>query len=122
MTMGPRYLFGTSSPRKMPKESWPAAERPLQALAPINISTLRAHAPMMQPMIERPVVPMTTHLRPNMSDKRPTRRKPMQLESVQMVATQLMFGEFPRSALMIVRVLAGNTQPRYAIVEARHCA
>jgi hypothetical protein len=53
------------------------------------------------------------HLRPNMSDNRPTNVKPIANPAVQEMPTQIMFGDGPMAALIRVSVLAGNTQPRY---------
>lgn len=100
VTMGPLCLLGTSSPRMMLNESWPAAAMPLHTLAPIRASTLLAVAPMMHPIRDRAFVPMVSHFRPKMSLRRPKRRNPTPDPSVQAVATQLMLGEGPIASLM----------------------
>ncbi|KAL3301948.1 fungal trichothecene efflux pump [Colletotrichum asianum] len=91
----------------MPNDNCPAAAMPLQTLAAMRVSTVWAHEPIMQPIRPRIDVPSTIHLRPYRSESRPTRRKPIELPMVHMVATQLMFLEGPRSALM--RVLQSDT-------------
>jgi hypothetical protein len=53
------------------------------------------------------------HLRPKMSDNRPTNVKPIANPAVQEMPTQIMSGEGPIAALISVSVLAGNTHPRY---------
>lgn len=100
VTMGPLCLLGTSSPRMMLNESWPAAAMPLHTLAPIRASTLLAVAPTMHPIRDRAFVPIVSHFRPKMSLRRPNRRNPTPDPSVQAVATQLMFGEGPMASLM----------------------
>ena len=112
VTTGPRSLLGTSSPITMPKDSWAAAARPLHRFAAMSMLTFLATAPMMQPTRLSTMEDCTIHLRPKMSDSRPTIRKPMQEPSVHTVATQLMSLLLPRSALISASVLAGSTQPR----------
>jgi hypothetical protein len=102
VTMGPRCLFGTSSPRTVPKDSCPAAPMPLQPIATISIATFWAAPPRAHPMRLRMEVLMTIHLRPYRSDRRPTRRKPIDDPIVQMVAAQEILADGPRSALMSV--------------------
>jgi hypothetical protein len=62
------------------------------------------------------------HLRPKMSDNRPTNVKPIANPAVQEMPTHMMSGEGPMAALISVSVLAGNTQPRYPDIWARHVA
>lgn len=140
VTMGPRCLFGTSSPSTMPKDNWPAAATPLQALAAIRVSMVCAVPPTMLPTILSIVVPMTIHLRPKMSDRRPTSRKPTADPRIQTVPTQPRLGEAdvlvdqrPATVVsiggvgvvvgrMANSVFAGNTQPRYAQILPVHTA
>lgn len=74
---------------------------------------LCALAPMMLPTRPRTDEQMKNHLRPNMSDRRPTRVKPIANPAVQEMLTQMMSGDGPIAAFMRARVLAGRTHPRY---------
>lgn len=74
VTIGPLCLFGTNSPSTIPKESWPAAASPFIRFATISVSIRWAVPPTMQPTRPRIEVPMTIHLRPKMSERRPTSR------------------------------------------------
>lgn len=98
--IGPLYLFGTSSPSTMPKESCPAAANPFMRFAPIRVSMFFAVPPTMHPRRPKKFVAMTIHFRPKMSDILPTIPNPMALPMVQMVATQLRFAEGPISSLI----------------------
>jgi hypothetical protein len=100
VTIGPLCLLGTSSPSTIPKESWPAAATPLQALAAMSVSMECAVAPTMLPMILRTVVPITIHLRPKISESRPTSRKPTAEPRIQTVPTQPRLGDGPMSWLI----------------------
>jgi hypothetical protein len=100
VTIGPLCLFGTSSPRIIPNESCPAAATPLQALAAIRVSIVCAVPPTIFPTILSTVVPMTIHLRPKISLRRPTKRKPIADPRIQTVPTQPRFGDGPMSAFM----------------------
>jgi len=100
VTIGPLCLFGTSSPSTIPNESCPAAAIPFIKFAPTRVSMLCAVPPTMQPHSPNTFVPMTIHFLPKMSDKRPTRRKPIALPIVQIVATQLRSLEGPMSSLI----------------------
>lgn len=74
---------------------------------------LCALAPMMLPTKPRRDEQMKNHLRPNMSDRRPTSVKPIAKPAVQEMLTHMMFGDGPMAALMRLKVLDGRTQPRY---------
>jgi hypothetical protein len=65
---------------------------------------------------------MKNHLLPKISDRRPTRVKPTARPAVQLMETQIMFGDGPMAALMRLRVLDGSTQPRYPDIWARQVA
>lgn len=73
---------------------------------------LCALAPMMFPMRPRTEEAMKNHLRPKISDKRPTSVKPIAKPAVHEMPTQMMFSEGPMATLMRLRVFAGRTQPR----------
>jgi hypothetical protein len=140
VTIGPLCLFGTSSPSTIPKDSCPAAAMPFIRLAPTRVSMFCAVPPTMHPARDSTLVQSTIHLRPKMSDKRPTRRKPIAEPMVQIVATQFRFWEGPMSSLIkrlpigqdgytqdmnttiTYSVFAGNTHPRYAQILPKHTA
>jgi hypothetical protein len=73
---------------------------------------LCALAPMMFPT--RPSIDeqMKNHLRPKMSDNRPTSVKPMANPAVHEMPTQIMSGDGPIAALMRLSVFAGRTHPK----------
>lgn len=87
---------------------------PFNNMAAIRAPTEGAVAPMMHPTNDNVLQPRTIHFLPKMSLSRPTSRKPIPDPRVQAVATQLMSGDGPTSALMRESVFAGKTQPRYA--------
>jgi hypothetical protein len=62
------------------------------------------------------------HLLPNLSDRRPTRVKPMAKPAVHEMPTHIIWGEGPIAALMSARVFAGRTHPRYPDIWAKHVA
>jgi hypothetical protein len=98
--IGPLYLFGTNSPKTIPKDNCPDAARPLQILLPMSTFTLPAVAPSRFPTNPSPEVPITIHFLPKMSERRPTRRNPTAVPRDQTVATQLILGEGPISSFM----------------------
>ena len=100
VTIGPLCLLGTSSPKTIPNESWPAAAMPFIKLAPTSVSMFLAVPPTMQPSIESTLQPMTIHFLPKMSERRPTSRKPIAEPMVQIVATQFKSVDGPISALI----------------------
>jgi hypothetical protein len=73
---------------------------------------LCALAPMMFPI--RPSIDeqIKNHLRPKISESRPTSVKPMANPAVQEMPTQMMSGDGPIAALMRLNVFAGRTHPR----------
>ena len=77
------------------KDSCPAAATPLIAFVAIRVSMLCAVAPMMFPIKPRIEETMKNHRRPNMSDNRPTRVKPMAKPAVHEMETQIRLGDGP---------------------------
>lgn len=76
------------------------------------MSILLAFAPIMFPT--RPSIdePMKNHLRPKMSDSRPTSVKPTANPAVHEMPTHIMCGDGPMAASMRPSVFAGRTHPR----------
>jgi hypothetical protein len=62
------------------------------------------------------------HLLPNISDRRPTRVKPMAKPVVHEMPTHIILGEGPIAALISARVFARRTHPRYPDIWAKHVA
>lgn len=55
---------------------------------------------------------MKNHLRPKISDNRPTSVNPIANPAVHEMETQIRFGDGPMAWLMSERVLEGRTHPR----------
>jgi len=85
--MGPRCLLGKSSPSTKANDSWPAAAMPLSSIAGISCSTLWAVTAMIHAITQSELDMRHIHLRPKMSERRPTSRKPTPEPNVQAVAT-----------------------------------
>ena len=105
-------VFGTNSPKIMWKDSCPAAATPLIAFVAINVSMLCAVAPIIFPIKPRMDETMKNHLRPKISDNRPTSVNPIAKPAVHEMETQIRFGDGPMAWLMSERVLEGRTHPR----------
>jgi hypothetical protein len=97
----------------------------LRALAPIMVPIrARTEAETMNltnissAMISGPEDPH--HLLPNISDRRPTRVKPMAKPAVHEIPTHIILGEGPIAALMSARVFASRTHPMYPDIWAKH--
>lgn len=104
--------MGTSSPKMMWNDSWPAAATPLIAFVAISVLMLCAVAPTMLPIKPRMEETMKNHLLPKISERRPTSVKPMAKPAVQEMETQMRFGEGPMAWLISERVFEGRTHPR----------
>lgn len=79
----------------------------------INMLMLCALAPIMFPRSPRTDEQMKNHLRPNMSESRPTSVKPIAKPAVQEMLTQMISGDGPIAALIKLKVFDGSTHPRY---------
>lgn len=93
-------------------ESWPAAARPLIEFVAMSMLMLWALAPMIVPIKPSTEDTMKNHLRPKISESRPTSVNPIANPAVHEMETQIRFGEGPIAWLIRDRVFDGRTHPR----------
>ena len=104
-------LLGTSSAIATVNEICTAPARPLSRLPPMIVSTFEAVAPMIAPIRAKELPMMKNHLRPKMSERRPTIRNPTARPRVYARATHVMLGDGPMDLLIRASEFEGRTQP-----------
>lgn len=109
-----RHVLALHSGIAMVNEICTAPARPFKAFAAMSAPIDPAVAATMFPTTANIFPPMKNHLRPKISDRRPTSRKATESARVLESATQLMFLDGPKSVFNKPRTFEESTQPAAA--------